>query len=418
MRSRFTNWKIKEPLGKRKISLSSLLIILFIFQAALVGSLTAYIALHYQERLSIWLCFFAIGLATMFGMAICSYIVRAIARINQAAEVIASGESDRPLPGNAVVEFDSLAATLNSISQQWQTSQTQLREYISLLDKKVEAETQALREAKEAAESANDAKSKFLANISHELRTPLNAILGFAELMSQDSAINPIHREYLGIMRQSGDNLLELINDLLNFSKIEAKRVTVNLNKFNLSQMLEAVELLLRDRAATKGLNLHFQTASNVPRHIISDEAKLRQIAINLVSNAIQYTEKGSITLKVQAIALDSSNMEDTLDLIPEGIGVLFESRYNYRLNFAIEDTGLGIDAAEIESLFQPFVQAKQGKMSNQGTGLGLNITYNFVRLMGGEIFVSSTPEKGSVFRFYIPIEVKERSAFRFYIPL
>ncbi len=248
--------------------------------------------------------------------------------------------------------------------------------------KKAELE---LYNAKEAAEAANRAKSEFLASMSHELRTPLNAILGFTQVMNRDSALGNEQKQNLGIINRSGEHLLELINDILEMSKIEAGRTTINENSFDIYRLLDSLEDMLRLKADTKGLQLIFERTPDVPQYIKTDESKLRQVLINLVGNAIKFTAEGGVTLRSK-----------TID--------------NSHLLFEIEDTGPGIDADEIDKLFEAFGQTETGRKSQQGTGLGLPISQKFVQLMGGNIRVSSILGQGTMFAFDIEISLADAS--------
>ncbi|MGB3511984.1 MAG: PAS domain S-box protein, partial [Microcoleaceae cyanobacterium] len=241
-----------------------------------------------------------------------------------------------------------------------------------------------LKNAKEAAEAANHAKSNFLASMTHELRTPLNAILGFSQMLARDDSLNQEQIEQLGIINRSGDHLLNLINDILSMSKIEAGRVTLTKNCFNLHELLQSLKDMLMLKASEKGLQLIFELADDLPKIIKSDEGKLRQILINILGNAVKFTSKGKVTLSV------SNNQQSG------------------KITFVIIDTGPGIDASEIDCLFKPFVQTTTGRKSIEGTGLGLPISRKFVRLMEGDIFVSSQVGKGTTFTFEIPAEVIE----------
>jgi GAF domain-containing protein len=246
-----------------------------------------------------------------------------------------------------------------------------------------------LKQAKETADAANRAKSDFLAHMSHELRTPLNAILGFTQLMSRDASLKPEQQENLSIINRSGEHLLTLINDVLEVSKIEAGQTILNENCFDLYSLIDSLQEMLELRASEKSLLLFFEREENVPQYICSDESKLRQVLINLLGNAIKFTQEGSVKLKVGLI--ESKNPLDS----PEKI----------ILEFEIEDTGLGISAEEIGKLFEAFAQTETGKRSQEGTGLGLRISRKFVHLMGGEISVTSQVGVGSMFKFHILVK-------------
>ena len=278
-----------------------------------------------------------------------------------------------------------------------------------------------LQQAKEAAETANRAKSRFLANMSHELRTPLNAILGFTQVISRDPSLNPHHQESLGIINRSGEHLLALINDVLEMAKIEAGQITLNSRAFDLHRLLSNLQEMLRCRAEAKGLKLIFEDSPEVPQYVRTDEGKLRQVLINLLGNAIKFTQQGQVTLRLMTENQQSvvSNQQSVVGIGSRGDGEMGNASQPstlcplsatlsspfHILVFEIEDTGAGIELDQDEALFDAFVQTETGRQSQEGTGLGLAISRQFVRLMGGDIRVSSVLGRGTIFRFDIRVE-------------
>lgn len=243
-----------------------------------------------------------------------------------------------------------------------------------------------LRRAKEVADRANRTKTEFLSNMTHELRTPLNAILGFTQLLSRDPSLKNKQQEYLEIISRSGEHLLNLINNILQMSKIEQGRITINENSFDLYYMLDTLEEMFQVQAKKKGIQLIFDYSNELFRYVETDESKLRQILINLLGNAIKFTSDGGVTLRIKS-----------------------ESTANqYRLLFEVEDTGPGIDREEIENLFKDFSQTEIGEQSQEGTGLGLFISKKLVEVMGGKILVRSILGKGSIFKFDIQISLPD----------
>ncbi|MBN1873059.1 MAG: response regulator [Anaerolineae bacterium] len=259
----------------------------------------------------------------------------------------------------------------------------------------------------QAAETANRSKSVFLANMSHELRTPLNAILGFSELMTHDSTLNDEQRENLETIGRSGEHLLALINDILELSKIEAGRVVIQIESFDLYHLLQGLEEMFRLRAASKNLSLIFERSSTVPQYVKMDKNKLRQVLINLLSNAVKFTEEGGITLRVRSEALENPSVSE-LQIATPNSQLLTAS--TSLLVFEVEDTGVGIADTELDAVFDAFVQTSSGQRSHQGTGLGIPISRQFVRMMGGDLTVSSIVGQGSIFKFNVQFEPAQAS--------
>ncbi|OCR02225.1 hypothetical protein BCD67_10765 [Oscillatoriales cyanobacterium USR001] len=302
-----------------------------------------------------------------------------------------------------------LASYQNSSPRNWSKAEinttiqigTQLG--VTLQQAELLAQTQkqsaGLQQAAIAAADANRAKSEFLAAMSHELRTPLNAILGFTQVMSRDRSLNQQQQENLGIINRAGEHLLNLINDILEVSKIEAGQAELNFSGFDLIYLLFDLQEMLLLKAQSKGLQLIFDIAPNVPKYIQTDERKLRQVLLNILENAIKFTERGSVTLRVRiGLETEENSTKFPSQNLPQSVQLLFE----------IQDTGTGISATEIEQIFQAFTQTETGKKSQQGSGLGLAISQKFVQLMGGDIAVRSILRQGTAFSFDIPVTLVE----------
>jgi two-component system sensor histidine kinase/response regulator len=277
-------------------------------------------------------------------------------------------------------------------------AEEELRRHQEHLEEVVHERTADLTVARDQAEAANRAKSEFLSNMSHELRTPLNSILGIAQLMERDAGFPHAYRDTLKILSRSGAHLLELINDVLELSKVEAGKMTSNTAGFDLQSFLGDMEEMIRLRADEKGLNLLFDYQPHLPRYIETDVRKLRQILMNLLGNAIKYTDHGEVTLRV--------GFKEGMDRVPWATPL-----YSGHLEFEIEDTGIGIALEDKERIFEPFVQVNPGRTTGEGTGLGLTLSRVYVELLGGELTLRSQLGRGSTFAFHLPVKLAEGAA-------
>lgn len=250
------------------------------------------------------------------------------------------------------------------------------------LQRLVDERTEALLEAKLAAESANLAKSNFLAAMSHEIRTPMNAVLGYSQLLQQDEGLGPSHKKTLGAIEKAGNHLIEVINDILDLSKIEAGNAECHPRDFDLGELLRGLDTMLDLRCAQKGLNWQFESDLIANCYVNGDAPKLRQVLINLLGNAYKFTEKGGLSLKIKTLPND-------------------------RYRFSVTDTGPGMSELEQQTIFEPFVQAKSGHAKG-GTGLGLAISRAHIHIMQGEITLQSTQGKGSCFIIEVPLGVAQ----------
>ena len=375
-----------------------------------------------NTQTTIWLCLAALGVALVIGILTSRWVTNPILRLNIAAKNIAKGEWGKTVESERSDELGELAKAFNSMAQQLQQS-------FETLEHRVQERTAQLAVAKDKAEVANQAKSTFLANMSHELRSPLNAILGFSQLMTRSQTLSPEHQENISIISSSGEHLLTLINNVLDLSKIESGRTTLNPKKFDFYRLLNDLEDMFQLQADDKHLQLIFDRSPEVSQYLETDELKLRQILINLLNNALKFTKNGDVSVRVSKQVKDqrlqlsdnltsldipaTNNFESSKIIQSESTSFFTSTDYldsddYFFLHFEVEDTGPGIAANELDNLFEAFVQTQTGKDSQEGTGLGLPISRKFVQLMGGEMSVSSAVGKGTNFKFDIQVTAVE----------
>ncbi|MHC5757180.1 MULTISPECIES: ATP-binding protein [unclassified Nostoc] len=312
-----------------------------------------------------------------------SLVVLPILQLNSAAKQLETGNWNATLPSNVydglrlrTDELGELSVSFNSMAKQLQTS-------FATLEQKVEERTLELAEAKEKADTANLAKSEFLANMSHELRTPLNGILGYAQILQNGEPLTERAKKGVDIIYQCGNHLLNLINDVLDLAKIEARKLELYPSDAYLPALLEGIAEMMRVRAGQKGIPFIYQPDANLPVGITVDEKRLRQVLINLLGNAIKFTDEGEVRFRVKTHKLETAT---------------------YQIRFEIEDTGVGISPIGLTKIFQPFEQVGDLKKQAEGTGLGLAISQQIVSLMGSTLNVDSQVGQGSTFWFEVEL--------------
>ncbi|MDJ0795237.1 MAG: ATP-binding protein [Calothrix sp. MO_167.B12] len=301
-------------------------------------------------------------------------VIRSIQTLQVGAEKLGQGDLNYRLHIHTADEIEQLAQEFNQMAVRLADS------YSSLQHKQ------------QAADAANQAKSEFLANMSHELRTPMNGILGYAQILNRSQTWGEKERKGVNIIHQCGSHLLTLINDILDISKIEARKLELQPQAIHLPSFLQGIGEVLRIRGEQKGIDFVYLPDANLPEGILTDDKRLRQVLINLLGNAIKFTDQGKVTFKVEVVD-STAKQKQTEYHTPEN---------NIRLRFQIRDTGIGMSPDSLEKIFQPFEQVGEGKRNAEGTGLGLAITHNIVSLMGSEIQVTSELGVGSTFSFEV----------------
>jgi signal transduction histidine kinase/FixJ family two-component response regulator len=353
-----------------------------------------------NTRTTILLCLLALGLATVLGILTSNWITRPILRLSKASTEIASGQLAQKVKVEGIDELGLLAKSFNQMAQQLQESFAALEKTNSELEIRVEQRTAQLKEATVAADAANRAKSEFLANMSHELRTPLNGILGYAQILQRSKNLTEHEFHGIGIIHQCGSHLLTLINDILDLSKIEASKLELYPTDFHLPAFLQGVVEICCIRAEQKGIGFVYQPSPELPRGISADEKRLRQVLINLLGNAIKFTETGEVTFKVEVIGTRDWGLGTGKEssVKTNQLATTHPQSPITQIRFQIEDTGVGISPEQLEKIFLPFEQVGDSKHLVEGSGLGLAISQKIIQMMGSSIQVKSQLGKGSVF--------------------
>ncbi len=363
----------------------------------------AYAPLYQMLSILIGTAIVLLLVAIAAGLVLARRITSPLRRLTDAAIDMSAGNYNSQVDVRSGNEFGLLAQAFNQMAQQIKQSFTILETANEELEQRVAERTAELQAAKEAADTANHAKSEFLANMNHELRTPLNGILGYAQILERDPAITPKQLKGVDVIRQCGAHLLTLINDILDLSKIEARKMELYPQDFHLPNFLMGTAEICHVKAKQKGIRFEYDAPSSLPTAVHTDDKRLRQVLLNLLSNAIKFTDTGTVTFRVDTVAADPALVDTaTPNAVPGTEAV--ERLSTCRLRFTVQDTGIGITPDRIQRVFHAFEQAGDRDRNAEGTGLGLAISQQIVQMMGGEIQVTSQLGQGSTFSFEIDL--------------